>query len=343
MTDKMKMTFIVPVYNVENYLEECLNSLINQTYSNIEIIAVNDGATDSSPVILNKFADRDNRIKVINKANGGLSSARNIGLEYVTGDYVFFVDSDDFIALNSAQVIADKVSGLRKEDYPDMIFFSWFHYYANETTPISISYNQDNYTDGVETLKNKLYNSSLVASVSSKVFSSSFIRSNNLRFIEGIRYEDFYFTVKALVLSSKNTSVGDNLYYYRLDNASSITNTIKEKDCDVLITLHRLHDLLIENGYSELEQSSLWRTRMCAWVCNATFFKYPNKNFWSIVGWKNCMKIRQDQIFRKYLKSTKRTAKSKNYKLAATLIDWNIGLFYIIRYISKKLFPKKHF
>ena len=92
-----KVSVIVPVYNVENYLEECVNSILNQTYENLEIILVDDGSTDNCPQICDDWAKKDKRIKVIHKANGGVSSARNVGLDNATGEYIGFVDSDDYI------------------------------------------------------------------------------------------------------------------------------------------------------------------------------------------------------------------------------------------------------
>ncbi len=98
MTDeKYLISVIVPVYNVEKYLDECIESIVNQTYKNLEIILVDDGSTDHSPQMCDKWAEKDSRIKVIHKKNGGLSSARNAALEIVQGDYIAFVDSDDFI------------------------------------------------------------------------------------------------------------------------------------------------------------------------------------------------------------------------------------------------------
>ena len=91
------ISIIVPVYNVEKYLEKCVNSIVNQTYKNLEIILVDDGATDSSGKLCDKLAKIDNRIKVYHKENGGLSDARNYGVERATGDYIGFVDSDDYI------------------------------------------------------------------------------------------------------------------------------------------------------------------------------------------------------------------------------------------------------
>ena len=94
---KERISVVVPVYNVEKYLEKCVNSIVNQTYKNLEIILVDDGATDNSGKLCDELAKIDNRIKVYHKENGGLSDARNYGVERATGDYIGFVDSDDYI------------------------------------------------------------------------------------------------------------------------------------------------------------------------------------------------------------------------------------------------------
>src|SRR5699024_3815218 len=91
-----KVTVIVPVYNVEDYLEKCIDSLLNQTYKNLEIILVNDGSTDDSANICDRYSHQDERVKVFHRNNGGLSDARNAGLKNVTGDYITFIDSDDY-------------------------------------------------------------------------------------------------------------------------------------------------------------------------------------------------------------------------------------------------------
>src|SRR5690606_32725285 len=95
---KPKISIIIPIYNASAFLEKCIDSVINQSYDNLEIILINDGSTDSSLDICKKYANSDDRIKLINKENGGVSSARNMGLEVVTGDYIGFVDSDDYIS-----------------------------------------------------------------------------------------------------------------------------------------------------------------------------------------------------------------------------------------------------
>lgn len=97
----VEISVVVPVYNVETYLEECLNSIINQTFSDIEIICINDGSTDSSLDILNDYSKKDDRIKIINQENKGLGATRNKGIDLAKGKYIFFIDSDDYIELNT--------------------------------------------------------------------------------------------------------------------------------------------------------------------------------------------------------------------------------------------------
>lgn len=103
MEQTPRVSIIVPVYNVAPYLRQCMDSLINQTYRNIEIICVNDGATDESGAILAEYAAKDSTIKVISQKNAGLSAARNVGFSFATGDYVMYVDSDDWIDLETCE------------------------------------------------------------------------------------------------------------------------------------------------------------------------------------------------------------------------------------------------
>ena len=99
----MKVSIIVPIYNVEQYLAKCIESLIQQTYKNIEILLVNDGSKDNSEKIMQQYAEKDERIVCLNKVNGGLSDARNYGLKYATGEYCLFIDSDDWLAVHAVE------------------------------------------------------------------------------------------------------------------------------------------------------------------------------------------------------------------------------------------------
>ena len=99
------ISVIVPIYNVEKYLDRCVDSIINQTYKNLEIILVDDGSPDNCPQMCDDYAKKDSRIKVVHKENGGLSDARNVGMEVATGEYVSFIDSDDYISLDCYETV----------------------------------------------------------------------------------------------------------------------------------------------------------------------------------------------------------------------------------------------
>ena len=103
------ISVIVPVYNVEKYLDECVNSILDQTYSNIEILLIDDGSTDNSPNICDFYEKQDNRVRVIHQQNGGLSLARNIGIEKSQGDFIVFVDSDDYISTDMLEVMINEM------------------------------------------------------------------------------------------------------------------------------------------------------------------------------------------------------------------------------------------
>ena len=127
MGNDVKISIIIPVYNVEQYLEQCLDSILRQTYKNYEIILVDDGSSDNSGVICDKFAFKYSFIHVIHKTNGGLSSARNAGLDVATGSYVLFVDSDDYIGENA---ISQIISTVGQHDI-DVVFLEAFKVFNN--------------------------------------------------------------------------------------------------------------------------------------------------------------------------------------------------------------------
>ena len=117
-----KVSIVVPIYNVEKYLKQCIESIINQTLQDIEIILVDDGSPDNCPQICDEYAKKDSRIKVVHKKNGGLSSARNAGIEVATGDFIGFVDSDDYIELD----MYEKMYNIAKENHVDFVVSDYY-------------------------------------------------------------------------------------------------------------------------------------------------------------------------------------------------------------------------
>ena len=203
MSDKQKLiSVIIPVYNTAEYLPRCLDSVINNGYKNLEIICVNDGSTDSSPEILRGYEKKDNRIKVIDVPNGGVSRARNIGLDNASGEYIAFIDSDDWIALNYFEILSDSamkcgigVCGYKQTDRFEDDFVS---------LPIkqAVVKPEDIYCD------------KLIITIApwGKLYNKESFRE--LRFPEGKLYEDEYVTYKVLFEYKQIAYIDEPLYYY---------------------------------------------------------------------------------------------------------------------------------
>lgn len=221
------ISIIVPIYNVEKYLEKCLDSLIYQTYRNIEIICVNDGSTDNSLEILKTYKQKDNRIKIINKKNGGLSNARNCGLKLVNGQYIMFVDSDDWIDLETCQKSLDMMIKYSV----DVVMWSYIREYENRSLP-KIIFDKEIYFDEKETRK-KLYrrlfglygkelmkpeNADAIVTVWGKLYKSNLILNNDIKFVDTKEIgtcEDGLFNIEVFQNIKSVYYLKDCFYHYR--------------------------------------------------------------------------------------------------------------------------------
>ena len=212
--EEIKVSVIIPVYNVEKYIRQCLESVTNQTLKDIEIIVVNDGTKDSSMKIAEEYLS-DKRIKIINKENGGLSSARNAGMRIAQGKYICFIDSDDFIEKNMMEEL----------------------YIAIEKTNCNVVESDiflyDNKTHKIEERKNKKYlkvEKGLFlweiysVEVWNKIYRKNFLLENNIFFEEGIIHEDDLFSIKVLILTNRIKHIEKSFYYYRINRFGSITS-----------------------------------------------------------------------------------------------------------------------
>lgn len=240
-----KLSVIIPVYNVEQYLQECLDSIINQTFKDIEIICVNDGSTDNSLEILKKYAQKDKRIIIINKQNGGLSSARNIALDIAKGEFISFVDSDDYIDINTYSVALSKFT-----DDIDLICYNYNFIFEDGAKHFDT--NQHGYTEGIH-LSDEVITQEVTVAVWSKIFKKSIIDKLNLRFLNGLYFEDTFFTRAYLYSINKIYFLNDYFYNYR-QRCNSITgkanNHEKSKDMsiDILKNMDKLILFCIENN-----------------------------------------------------------------------------------------------
>ena len=217
-----KITVIVPVYNVENYLNKCLDSLINQTYKNLEIIVINDGSIDNSGEICQEYAQKDNRIVYIEKENGGQSEARNMGLDRMTGSYVAFVDSDDWVELDYVEILYKKITEYQADiavgnyySFNESEGMYYFHIFGD-------SYYEKVY-DNVSIFEN-LYESQemksfALISVWGKLYKADLVK--HLRFDIGKLGEDGYLNQKIYLLAEKTIYLNKGLYAYRQREGSS--------------------------------------------------------------------------------------------------------------------------
>lgn len=246
----MKVSVIVPVYNVEPYLDKCLNTLVNQTLKKIEIIIVNDGSKDNSEKIIEKYLKKyPEKIKYIKKANGGLSSARNEGLKYASGEYIGFVDSDDYVSLNTFNLMYKKA----KEKNFDLVVCNLNYVYESKTKMVSAGLDKDLENED-EVKKNIVF---LYPAVWNKLYKKEILDS--LKFKEGIWYEDVEFNFRVYPRVKSIGYVDKPLIQY-VQRESSISKTIDKRLFNYLDNFNGLIRYYQDNNlynkyYFELEYS----------------------------------------------------------------------------------------
>lgn len=257
----LKVSVIIPVYNVEPYLRECLGSVVNQTLRDIEIICVNDGSTDNSGAILEEYADCDERITVITQENSGLSAARNAGMDAATGKYVYFIDSDDYIDLNALQVLYNRAEELQL----DMLFFDC-SYLFDGIEPKQNYFQRREYGDvyvGVEFLKKLRDEGAYWVTVWGYLLRREFLQSSGVRFVEGMLHEDMIFTPLLLLKAQRTSHILRKFYYRRIRPHSITTEPVSTKNiCGLVTGIQEMLLYGIKDVEREAEAFEVWRTVM---------------------------------------------------------------------------------
>lgn len=217
------ISVIVPVYNVEKYLLQCVDSILSQTYDNIQVILVDDGSTDASSTICDEYACKDNRVEVIHKTNGGLSSARNAGIDAARGEYIIFIDSDDYWASNG--LLQSAVENCMGEN---LVIWKYQHCGEHETVLLqSTSWDVRRFSIDID-YKYLLASGTIVASACFMAIPTQWFRDGSLHFKMGEVSEDVEWFAKVLSLSTEIILLDAPLYVYRV-RSSSISNTVSEK------------------------------------------------------------------------------------------------------------------
>lgn len=233
-----KVSIVIPIYNVEPYLRQCLDSIVNQTLQDLQIICVNDGSTDGSRAILQEYADQDARIEIIDKPNGGLSSARNAAYPHIKGKYTQFVDSDDWIELDACR----KVFLRAEQSQVDSVGFN--HYMYHDATKKHWEEESKYTATCYETIEQKidLLRAGCVSSCT-KLWRSDFLFQNNIVFPVGLIHEDNAFFWHAVVKSRKISVLPEYLYYYR-QRAGSIMQRYGKERLDMIHVTDYVYNML---------------------------------------------------------------------------------------------------
>ncbi len=239
-----KISVIIPVYNTEKYLPQCLESIINQTFKDIEIICINDASKDNSLSVIQEYAKKDNRIKYENfTANKGVSAARNYGINASCGDYIYFIDSDDWIETDYLEIMFKTIEETKSQIVMNRNMISFidnkFYPYSFQQDQLKI---QDNtYIDTEKDICNTF------CGPCCKLYGSNLIKNYNLRFPEGFVYEDLFFHYVTFIYAQKVYFFNGSAYYYR-KTENSITSK-KNQNADKIINVMELvYDFYKQNN-----------------------------------------------------------------------------------------------
>ena len=254
------ISVVIPVYKVEKYLDKCLESVINQTYEKLEIILVDDGSPDNCPKMCDEWAKKDKRIRVIHKKNGGLSDARNKGIDIATGEYITFIDSDDYVELNYVEFLYNLV----KDNNAEISMGKQYVRYSDKT--LNTGTNELYVLNSHDTLDKILYSEDFDVSAWAKLYKLELFK--NIRYPKGRLFEDSATTYK--LIDNANTIVlkSEPIYNYIMRNDSITNETFNEKKFDLIKSTEEMCTY-ISNKYKDLE-SGCKRRLMYAYLSTLT-------------------------------------------------------------------------
>ena len=288
---KNKVSIIVPIYNAQKYLKACLESLLNQTYTNLEIILLNDGSTDESEKIIKKF--KDNRIKYIKKENTGIGDTRNQGIDLATGDYLMFVDADDYLELNAIEELLNKAL----TDHCDLVLSDHYLKTAHNTYVISHSQFKDT------TLKDK---EELLLDFPfapwAKLYHNCLFQNKDNRFVVGLKFEDTPVMITSFCLAKKIGYINIPLYNYMIRKEGQ-TITRDAKVLDILKISKLIENIL--NKYHYQNKTNLMVKILMPYLKNSRYIKdakLRNKLIKEIYNylksidpnWRKCSYLKQE-------------------------------------------------
>lgn len=235
-----KVSVIIPIYNVEKYLRRCLNSIVNQTLSDIEIICINDGSTDNSLEILQEYAQKDERIVIINQQNEGVSRARNYGINIAKGEYIGFLDSDDYIDYNFYEKLYEAAKRTNAEIACASIYWNRYKDYMLKIKKEKLC----------KKPSSKYIAAALPACcyVWNKIYKTSKIKEHNCYFEPDIYYEDMPWTFRTVYLLNKMITVPNICYYYEYNPVSIVNKSTVKRRNDYIQSVNYIQNFVYEHN-----------------------------------------------------------------------------------------------
>ena len=334
MRRQPQVSIIVPAYNVENYIERCLNSLVNQTFKDIEIITINDGSTDKSLELLNKYAKEAIRVSVIDLGDEGVSYCRNLGVEKANGKYIMFVDSDDWIDSNMIEAMYKKA----EENKLDLVMCSYIREFKDHSKekrfnlPEEIIYKEDKVKNEllrklVGPVKEELLNPEMLdalGTVWGKLYRADILKENKLKFVDLSEIgsaEDTLFNIFTFNYLKKVMFLNKPMYHYWRDNPKSVTSQYNPKLKEQRKVFFKyISDFLKENNFVQVFEEAL-NNRICTSVLGLGLIECSKNNKVSGINKiKNIKKIINEEYVRNAY---------KNLELKYFSIHWRIFYFFI--------------
>lgn len=315
------VSVIVPVYNVEMYLVRCIESIINQTYKDIEIILIDDGSKDQSYEICKRYADKYDFVKAIHIENHGVSFARNLGIEKSTGEYIQFVDSDDYIEPNMIELLLME----KKRRNTDIVLCGYYRESLEKKESFVPNDTNCDYNEFDKLIAYWTFDP-IIGSPCNKLFDSKIIKKNAIRFHEGVTYaEDFCFCMDYYTHLTRFSAVPNALYHYR-DTPNSLTkkNTLDVDKLwmDQFAACKKIFDFVNKNGLDVVQ--SYAAKQIYSYICSFVFYKkIRTSGILNAIRW--LVKI-SDIRHKRLIKSTKKLSRMGNLNYVFRVVKF-LNLF----------------
>lgn len=332
MNNMPLVSVIIPIYNVEKYLSECLDSIINQTYKNLEIILVDDGSPDGCGKICDEYAEKDSRIKVIHKENGGVSSARNVGIETSNGEWIYFCDPDDVIE----KKLIELALGMALKESTDMCFFDYDTFNEKGSKKYIALESNETIFKNTDNLKTLITYFSAMGTVCNFIISVNIIK-NKIKFDESISFsEDELFKLQIYGQINSFSYLHKVLYHYRISENSACGSILKRKNYpNMMLNLYRRMIETVSTGNYPENAVIIANTRYLSRLCNIMKIAFRDKvtlkcNYEMIKKYMSSDEYKQAR-----LNYDKKTIQGRSNALGALLKKPNRFIITIIYLLSK--------